>query len=93
MSDASKTDGEEVKAGANVQELRSGRWNTVGIPTEKSDNFSEVSRRLARMLTEREPLVYPIVVMAHSQKMVRALTSLILSSVTSWLMKCGLRAR
>ena len=62
MSEESKNEG--VRGGANVQELRSGRWNTVGVPTEKSENFGETSRRLARLLTGREPLVYLVMVMA-----------------------------
>ena len=62
MSDDRKNDG--VRGGANVQELRAGRWNTVGVPTEKSEKFGETSRRLARMLTGQEPLVYLVMVMA-----------------------------
>lgn len=53
-----------VVKGANVQELRGGRWNTVGVPTEKSENFREVSRRLARLLTADGPLVYVVLTMA-----------------------------
>ena len=63
--DTSKKDQNSgVVKGANVQELRGGRWNTVGVPTEKSENFREVSRRLARLLTADGPLVYVVLAMA-----------------------------
>lgn len=55
---------EGVKQGANVQEMRGGRWHTVGVPTEKSENFREVSRRLGRLLTADGPLVYFVLVLA-----------------------------
>ena len=50
--------------GASVTELRSGRWNTVGIPTEKSQNFGQSTRRLVRLLSAEGPLVILILVMA-----------------------------
>ena len=53
-----------AKAGASVQELRSGRWNTIGVPTERSEKFGQVARRLGSLLTKREPLVYLIATMA-----------------------------
>ncbi|MFM9131938.1 MAG: ABC transporter ATP-binding protein, partial [Actinomycetota bacterium] len=56
--------GDEAKPGASVTELRSGRWNTVGIPTEKSQNFGQSTRRLARLLSAEGPLVILILVMA-----------------------------
>lgn len=55
---------EDPKPGASVSELRTGRWNTVGIPTEKSENFGETARRLARLLSEEGALVIAILVMA-----------------------------
>ena len=62
MSEENKT--EEAKPGASVSELRTGRWNTVGIPTEKSENFGETSRRLARLLAREGVLVIAILFMA-----------------------------
>jgi len=62
MSEENKT--EDAKPGASVSELRTGRWNTVGIPTEKSENFGETSRRLARLLAREGVLVIAILVMA-----------------------------
>lgn len=62
MSDESKTG--DAKPGASVSELRTGRWNTVGIPTEKSENFGETSRRLARLLAREGVLVIAILFMA-----------------------------
>ena len=62
MSDENKV--EDTKPGASVSELRTGRWNTVGIPTEKSENFGETSRRLARLLAKEGVLVVAILVMA-----------------------------
>lgn len=45
---------ESDEIGASVGELRSGRWNTVGVPTEKSKDFKKASSRLAaRMAGER----------------------------------------
>ncbi|MFM9131835.1 MAG: ABC transporter ATP-binding protein [Actinomycetota bacterium] len=58
------TAGDAAKPGASVTELRSGRWNTVGIPTEKSQNFGQSTRRLARLLSAEGPLVILILVMA-----------------------------
>jgi ATP-binding cassette subfamily B protein len=62
MSEENKT--EDAKPGASVSELRTGRWNTVGIPTEKSENFGETSRRLARLLAREGVLVIAILFMA-----------------------------
>ena len=62
MSDENKV--EDAKPGASVSELRTGRWNTVGIPTEKSENFADTSRRLARLLASEGALVITILVMA-----------------------------
>jgi len=62
VSDENKS--ADAKPGASVTELRTGRWNTVGIPTEKSQNFGETSRRLARLLAREGVLVITILVMA-----------------------------
>jgi len=34
----------------NVAELRTGRMNTVGVPAEKSKNFSLTAKRLSRRM-------------------------------------------
>ena len=44
--------------------MRGGRWNTVGVPTEKSENFRDVARRLARLLSAQGPVVPLTLVMA-----------------------------
>ena len=62
MSEGNKV--EDPKPGASVSELRTGRWNTVGIPTEKSENFADTARRLARLLASEGILVIAILVMA-----------------------------
>lgn len=59
-----KKSGDASGPGANVSELRSGRWNTVGIPTEKSENFNATSRRLGRLLAEEGVLVAAILSLA-----------------------------
>jgi ATP-binding cassette subfamily B multidrug efflux pump len=64
MSDTAGKEKAPAAQGASVSELRSGRWNTVGIPTEKSQNFSQSSRRLVRLLSSEGPLVVLILVMA-----------------------------
>ena len=56
MSDTKPTNDtdHDENIGASVGELRSGRWNTVGVPTEKSKDFKATSRRLVqRMANER----------------------------------------
>ena len=56
MSDTKPTQDtdHDENIGASVGELRSGRWNTVGVPTEKSKDFKATSKRLAqRMADER----------------------------------------
>ncbi|MFN5651520.1 MAG: ABC transporter ATP-binding protein [Actinomycetes bacterium] len=64
MSDEKDTGAAPANPGASVTELRSGRWNTVGIPTEKSQNFGQSTRRLVRLLSAEGPLVILILVMA-----------------------------
>ena len=38
-------------------EMRSGRWNTVGVPAEKSKDFKGSSRRLLQRLETERPAV------------------------------------
>jgi ATP-binding cassette subfamily B protein len=63
-TETAKKPGAPGTPGANVSELRSGRWNTVGIPTEKSENFGETSRRLGRLLANEGMLVGLILFLA-----------------------------
>ena len=50
----------------NVAELRTGRMNTVGVPAEKSKNFSLTAKRLARRMGRETWLVLLILLMAVS---------------------------
>lgn len=63
MSDDSRS---PVQSGATVTEMRSGRMNTVGIPTEKSKDFTGSLRRLLRLMARDQILVFVILVMALS---------------------------
>lgn len=68
LHDANQTsessDGDSVQSGATVAEMRSGRMNTVGIPTEKSKNFSATARRLLRRMAGDVAVVGVILTMA-----------------------------
>ena len=50
--------------GASVTEMRTGRFHSVGIPTEKSKDFGGTSRRLARRLGRDGTVVIVIMVLA-----------------------------
>ena len=50
----------------NVAELRTGRMNTVGVPAEKSKNFSLTAKRLGRRMGRETWLVLLILLMAIS---------------------------
>ena len=64
-SDASKTGSSENKAPVgNVAELRAGRMNSVGVPAEKSKNFSLTAKRLAQRMGRETWLVLLILLMA-----------------------------
>jgi len=43
---------------ASTSELRGGRMNTIGVPTEKSKDFANSSRRLLRRLGPERPKAY-----------------------------------
>ena len=49
---------------ASTSELRGGRMNTVGVPTEKSKDFSASSKRLFRRLGPERPKAYLVLVLA-----------------------------
>lgn len=53
-----------VQAGATVAEMRGGRMNTVGIPTEKSKDFTGSLRRLMSLMARDQILVVFILLMA-----------------------------
>jgi len=50
----------------NVAEMRTGRMNTVGVPAEKSKNFSLTAKRLSRRMGRETWLVLLILLMAVS---------------------------
>ena len=50
----------------NVAEMRAGRMNTVGVPAEKSKNFSLTAQRLGRRMGRETWLVLLILLMAVS---------------------------
>ena len=50
----------------NVAEMRAGRMNTVGVPAEKSKNFSLTAKRLGRRMGRETWLVLLILLMAVS---------------------------
>ena len=54
MSDTKPTNDtdHDENIGASVGELRSGRWNTVGVPTEKSKDFKATSKRLINRMAD-----------------------------------------
>ena len=54
MARNTKKSDEEETRGASVGELRSGRWNTVGVPTEKSKDFKGSAARLARRMANEK---------------------------------------
>jgi len=49
---------------SSAAEMRGGRWNMVGVPTEKSKNFSVSSKRLFRRLGPERPKAYLVLVLA-----------------------------
>ena len=51
-------------AGLPGSELRSSRMHSVGMPVEKSENFTEVSKRLIRLMADEKFLVGIIIAMA-----------------------------
>ena len=46
---------EPAMPAASASELRGGRMNTIGVPTEKSKDFANSSRRLLRGLGPERP--------------------------------------
>lgn len=71
-----------VQSGATVAELRSGRMNTVGIPTEKSKDFTGTLQRLMRRMARDQILVAVIFVMAVTSVVLTVLGPRILGRAT-----------
>ncbi|MFZ4720279.1 MAG: ABC transporter ATP-binding protein, partial [Ilumatobacteraceae bacterium] len=72
MSDDVETESKLPSAAPNsAAEMRNGRWNTVGVPTEKSKDFKgSVSRLLDRMGPERRKLWFVLVLAVCSVALV-----------------------
>lgn len=62
--DDAATDNGLAQTGATVSEMRSGRMNTVGIPTEKSKNFGVTAKRLMKRMSRDLVVVGVIMAMA-----------------------------
>lgn len=62
--DEAHDDKAEPKQSASAAELRGGRMNTVGVPTEKSKDFAGSSKRLFRRMGPERPKAYLVVVLA-----------------------------
>jgi len=65
-SETPKTQTESQTPVGNVTEMRTGRMNTVGVPSEKSKNFSLTAKRLSRRMGRETWLVLLILLMAVS---------------------------
>ena len=64
MSDSNETVDKKPAQHMPGSELRTSRMSTVGMPVEKSENFSETSRRLVRLMAGEKYLVVFIMVLA-----------------------------
>jgi len=64
MSDSNETEDKKPAQHMPGSELRTSRMSTVGMPVEKSENFSETSRRLVRLMAGEKYLVVFIMVLA-----------------------------
>ena len=64
MSGHDDHDKAEPKQSASAAELRGGRMNTVGVPTEKSKDFAGSSKRLFRRMGPERPKAYLVMVLA-----------------------------
>jgi ATP-binding cassette subfamily B protein len=71
-----------VQSGATVSELRSGRFNTVGVPTEKSKNFTGTLKRLMRRMARDQILVAVIFAMAVTSVVLTVIGPRILGRAT-----------
>jgi ATP-binding cassette, subfamily B, multidrug efflux pump len=57
-------DTSEPKQSASAAEMRGGRMNTVGVPTEKSKDFAGSSKRLFRRMGPERPKAYLVMALA-----------------------------
>ena len=57
-------DKSEPKQSASAAEMRGGRMNTVGVPTEKSKDFAGSSKRLFRRMGPERPKAYLVTALA-----------------------------
>ena len=64
LTHADDHDKSEPKQSASSAELRGGRMNTVGVPTEKSKDFAGSSKRLFRRMGPERPKAYLVMVLA-----------------------------
>lgn len=79
----------ETKQHASTSELRNGRWNTIGVPTEKSKDFKgSVARLLDRMGPERRTLwvvlvlaVVSVVLVVSGPKVLGHATTLVFEGI------------
>jgi ATP-binding cassette subfamily B protein len=71
-----------VQSGATVAELRSGRMNTVGVPTEKSKDFTGTLKRLMRRMARDQILVGVIFAMAVTSVVLTVIGPRILGRAT-----------
>ena len=58
---------------SSTSEMRNGRWNTVGVPTEKSKDFKGSVRRLLDRMGPERPKLYFVLVLAVAVSMIPAL--------------------
>ena len=71
-----------VQSGATVAEMRTGRMNTVGIPTEKSKDFAGTLKRLMKRMARDQILVGVILAMAVTSVVLTVLGPRILGRAT-----------
>jgi ATP-binding cassette subfamily B protein len=66
VDDATPNESEEAPARmpSSAQEMRQGRWNTVGMPTERSKDFKGSVRRLLDRLGPERPKLYLVAFLA-----------------------------
>lgn len=64
MSNDNETEDKKPAQHMPGSELRSARMSTVGMPVEKSENFSETSRRLVRLMAGEKYLVIFVMFLA-----------------------------
>ena len=66
MSTENETEDEKPAQHMPGSELRTSRMSTVGMPVEKSENFSETAQRLLRLMSNEKYLVILIMLLAFA---------------------------